>query len=61
MTLPVDIFIALMNAGFGSVQEQNAHAFRFWEEHVDMEFHADSVQHVIDFSDSTEQREGGSR
>jgi len=57
--LPVDTFMILMSAGLITIQEQNAHAFNWWESAVDIEHAPDSCQYVIDFSDITEKREGG--
>lgn len=58
MPIPVDIYMALMTAGLISIQEQNAHAYNWWASAVDMEHAPESCQHVIDFSDTTERREG---
>lgn len=56
--VPVDTFMVLMSAGLITLQEQNAHAHNFWESVLDMEHAPESCQAVIDFSDSTECREG---
>ncbi len=61
MQIPVDLFMALMCAGRISIQEQNAHSYNFWKAHADLEFHPDSVQKSIDFSDSTEWQEGSQK